>query len=385
MIRTFEFYEDEYKITRMEISRIEKIVADFEKGIFDEEKLGSLGLNGLKFCIAEGKIDTLIKLISPIEYHNGSESGKKYFMDAISLGLVDFINTIPSSIMERYAKMYLRQKEDLYSALGDGLIYAEPRVTIMEAAHEAVILTPEMKKRIMDALLTIDLGVIKNIKIKDVFARQVPGMGFPIRSERDVAYYSEISNYVPCLDLFRKNIQTTSNDTLGCKDDGPMKKGKLEISINYDSLNERNKLLADLIVKKGYGHLFKSFVSDGQDLMISVPCLPEETIENANARMMRIVSKFQKQDILYGVISREEVIENLKSWARFNSYDIRERMHTLLFGDVTDAELREAMSLIDLGYVFDEDGSIYRDKYCLDKHREYLMENGGIAPKKAIN
>ena len=38
-----------------------------------------------------------------------------------------------------------------------------------------------------------------------------------------------------------------------------------------------------------------------------------------------------------------------------------------------------------LAYVFDEDGSIYRDQYCLDKHREYLMENGGIAPKKAIN
>ena len=118
--------------------------------------------------------------------------------------------------------------------------------------------------------------------------------------------------------------------------------------------------------------------------MISVPCLTNETIELANARMMRIISKFQKQDILYGVISREEVIENLKSWARFSSYDIRERMHTLLFGDVTDAELREAMSLIDLGYVFDEDGSIYRDQYCLDKHREYLMENGGIASKKAI-
>ena len=140
-----------------------------------------------------------------------------------------------------------------------------------------------------------------------------------------------------------------------------------------------------MIVKKGYGYLFKSFVGSGQDLMISVPCLTNETIELANARMMRIISKFQKQDILYGVISREEVIENLKSWARFNSYDIRERMHTLLFGDVTDAELREAMSLIDLGYVFDEDGSIYRDQYCLDKHREYLMENGSIISEKAIN
>ena len=53
--------------------------------------------------------------------------------------------------------------------------------------------------------------------------------------------------------------------------------------------------------------------------------------------------------------------------------------------NVTDAELKEAMSLIDLGYVFDEDGTIYRDQYCLDKHREYLMENGGIAPKKAID
>ena len=77
-----------------------------------------------------------------------------------------------------------------------------------------------------------------------------------------------------------------------------MKRGKLEISINYDSLNERNKLLASAIIEKGYGYLFKSFVSDGSDLMISVPCLPEETIENANARMMKIVSKFQKQDIV---------------------------------------------------------------------------------------
>ena len=66
MIRSYEFYEENYKITRMEISRIEKIVADFEKGIVDEEKLGSLGLNGLKFCIAEGKIDTLIKFFSSI-------------------------------------------------------------------------------------------------------------------------------------------------------------------------------------------------------------------------------------------------------------------------------------------------------------------------------
>ena len=385
MIRTFEFYEDEYKITRMEISRIEKIVNDFEKGIIDEEKLGSLGLNGLKFCIAEGKIDTLIKLISPIEYQNGPHRGKKYFMDAISLGLVEHINSLPSSIMERYAKMYREQEDEHYSNEEEDMLFAQPKVSIMEAAYNAVILTPDMKKRIMDALLTIDLSVIKNIKIKDVFARQVPGMGFPIRSERDVAFYSEISNYVPCLNLFRKNIQTTSNDTLGCKDDGPMKRGKLEISINYDSLNERNKLLASAIIERGYGYLFKSFVSDGSDLMISVPCLPEETIENANARMMKIVSKFQKQDILYGVISREEVIKNLKTWARFSSYDIREKMHTLLFGDVTDSELKEAMSLIDLGYVFDEDGTIYRDQYCLDKHREYLMENGGIAPKKAID
>lgn len=373
MLRTYEFYEEEYYISRDEIDRISKIISDFEKGIVNDS-LYSLGLNGLKFCIAEGKVDTLIKLISPIAYQDGPNVGYKYFMDAISLGLVEYMQTLPSSIMERYANMVRSQEEE--SIMMGEAPFEEEKVTVREAAHNAVILTPMDRKRILDTLLSIDLTKIGNIRIKDVFARQISGMGHPIRSDKDVAFYSEISNYLPCLELFRMNIRTTSNDTTGCYDDLDKSDCKCEISIHYDSLDEGNKCVADAIVESGNGRFIRSFVDDGKDLMITVICNADERISEVNVRMMELISKFHKQDILYGVVELSDAIQTLRRWSAFLSGDERKRIQEMIKEDMTSSEVIEVVNALELGYVCDTDGTIYADKYCLDKHREYLMENG---------
>jgi hypothetical protein len=45
--------------------------------------------------------------------------------------------------------------------------------------------------------------------------------------------------------------------------------------------------------------------------------------------------------------------------------------------DNMSAEEAIAVSdIMELGYMLDTDGTIYADKYCLDKHIEYVMENG---------
>lgn len=374
MLRTYEFYEEEYYISRDEIDRISKIISDFENGIVNEKDLYSLNLNGLKFCIAECKIDTLIKLISPIAYQNGPNIGYKYFMDAISLGLLEHMQSLPSSIMERYANMLRSQQEE--SIMMGETPFEEDLITVREAAHNAVILTPIDRKKIIDALLKVDMSKIANIKIKDVFARQISGMAHPIRDEKDVAFYSEISNYYPSLVLFNMNIMTTSNDTEGCIDDSGQLDSKCEISIHYDSLDEGNKCVADAIVESGNGRFFDSFTGKGKDLMITVPCDREETISEVNGRMMELISKFHKQDILHGVVELSDAIMTLKRWSAFLSGDERKRIQEMIKEDMTASEVIEVVNALELSYVCDSDGTIYKDKYCLDKHKEYLIENG---------
>lgn len=375
MIRTYDFYEKEYKISRTEITRISKIIEEFESGTINEFSLKTLGLNGLKYCIAESKIDTVIKLIKPITFKNGEVYTKKYVIDAISLGFVEYINSLPSSIMERYVKMYREQQEDIYANQDEELIFEESTVTVAEAAHNAVILTKDMKARIIDALLSINYEDIKDIKIKDVFARQIPETSCSIRSAQDVAFYSEAPNYLPCLYLFYKNIKTTSNDTVGCVDDRPTKKGSCDISIHYSSLSENNKKFADYLIEKGFASFGFNEEEKNSVVYISLPCLTNETIESVNKRMLKIVSKFEKQDVLYSVLDRKQVIDELKYFAVYYSTDVRKRVEYLLLGEVSNEDLAEVINLLGYEYVIDQDGVIYDSQFSLDRHREYLMEN----------
>ena len=384
MLRTYEFYEKELFVSSKEIDRINKIITDFEAGIVNEEDLYRLNLDALKFCIAEGKIDTLVKLVKPIAYQDGEEVSYKYFVDAVSLGLVDYIRMLPTSIMERYVEMLRSQREEstLFAYEGE-LPFEEETVSIREAAHNAVILTPMDKKRLIDAILKIDVTKIGNIRIKDVFARQLSGMAHSINGEMDVAFYNEISNYIPSLALYNKNIMTTSNDTAGCRDDSEDIESKCEISIHYDSLTEANKCVADAIVESGNGYLFDSFTGTGKDLMISVPCLREEKISDVNNRMMKLISGFHKQDVLYGVISKSEAITVIKRWSTFLSGEARDQIQSMIKEDMSTSNIMKVFSELGLKYVCDQDGTIYRDKYCLARHKEYLMEQGEL--KKDIN
>lgn len=371
MLRTYDFYEEEYYITRSEVDKYNKIIEDFENGKLNEKELRSLGLNALKFCIAEGKVDTLIKLISPIKF----EDGYKYVMDAISIGLIEYIKELPSSIMERYANMVKAQKEDAIM-MGETPFDDIP-VDVLHAARGAVVLTPRMKKEIIDTILNYDMEIIGSIKIKDVLARQISGMGHPINSIRDVAYYSEVSNYLPSVTLFEKNIMTTSNDTDGCYDDLEHEKCKCEISINYDSLDEQNKLFANTIVEKGYGRFIDSFVTDGKDLMISIPCKGDETIEQVNKRMMVIVSKFHKQDTLYGVINSENIYNTILRWNMFNDEITQAKVSELLSGEISNGKIALALQYFEglLPYVYDcKEDKFYRDPETYAKHQEYLLD-----------
>ena len=389
MLRTYEFYEKYYSIRREEVLCIEETIRQFESGIVNGKALRRLGLNGLIYCICESKIDTLKKLISPIGIKKDDKVVEyKYYMDAISLGLIEFMNGLPSSIMERYASlMYQEASEnpELFTVDPSRKLSREELeereafrdAILRKASKDAVLLVKSDRDAIRKALLDLNMGIVGKIKIKDVHARQISGMAHPIRDKYDVAYYSEISNYLPCLALFNMNIATTSNDTAGCVDDLPTDECKCEISIHYDSLSEENKCVADALIANGNAHLFNSFKDDGQDLMISVPCKPDETILDVNKRFMKLLAKFTKQDILYGIMDPSDIYTTMRRWNIFNEADAQAKVSELLNGEVTNAILAEALEYFKgtLPYVYDsEEDKFYSDPSVYAKHKEFLIE-----------
>lgn len=130
-------------------------------------------------------------------------------------------------------------------------------------------------------------------KIKDVL---------PIREHTDIKVKNkdDLREIVeePCLkacqQLFEKNIQTVDS---GCN--GENCANRAYITINYDTLSEKNKGIADNLVKDG----MISFIPKDNDCIrnyynkieIEIPTTPEETVKLVENRLLAITGHFEQQ------------------------------------------------------------------------------------------
>lgn len=356
MLRSYDFYKEKLGISEYDILRISTIINSFNNGEVCEEDIRSLKGDGLKFCLCEGMFDTFKKLVSPFEYDDNGTTRYKYLLDSVSLGLVEFINSCPSSIMEEWAK--------------------DTSKSVEEAAMEAVVLYPSLKKDLLDAIYSIEEDKIMTIKIKDVLARQISGVGKPIKGERDVVYYAELPLLLPCLDLFKKNIITVANDTGGCYDDHEINEDSFaNIIIDYNSLDEGNKEIAQMLVADGHGKILD--VLSGTELFIEVPCKRNETVLDVSKRMMDLVNLFHKQDMLYGKMNDEDIDNFLNFIYRYLSDDKKKKVFDILSSGYTDQNILQAISYSPYSFMIyydTEEKKFWKDKYYYDKHKKYLDE-----------
>lgn len=372
MIRTYDFYVEKFNISPSEVKRIVDIISDVENGIINENDIRSLGENGLKFCICEGKYDVFKKLVSPFEFQENGKVCYKYLLDAISLGMVEFIQECPSSMMEHWAMFNSREMDN---AKREGWDFKPASVEY--TSREGIVLYPGLKKELLDAIYSVDLDKVMNIKIKDVLARQIVGTGFPIRSERDIVYYAELPLLFPCIDLFRKNIITLSNDTGGCYDDFIDDESEVlrsNIIIDYTSLDDYNKAVAKELIENGYAVMYEydSYVR----LSLEVPTRINETVHQVSKRMINLLSKFHKQDMIYGKISVDSVCELMERWYNFLGENEKRSVYTILEKGYTDENIIEALKyfkFISVYYDKDEQ-TFWKGEYYYKKHREYIEE-----------
>lgn len=378
MVRTYEFYEKNLNITSHQLNKYLLILKNVENGIYNEEEIRSLGMEGLKLCICEGKFEVFKTLVSPFSYDDNGTVRYRYLLDAVSLGIVEFIKNCPSSIMEHWAKV---NENDTMTCEFAGIEHTT--IPVEFTSRDAIVLYPSLKKELIDAILTIDKSKIMTTKIKDVLAKQICGTGFPIKSIQDVIYYAELPLLFPCIDLYRKNIITKSNDTGGCYSDyvnDESKEFTSNIIVDYDNLDEANRVVADALVENGNAHMFENRSGRivAKELIIEVPNKINDTVYQVTKRMLALVSKFHKQDMIYGQLDAEYFYELICNWGRVLSDSDYENVVAILENGYTSENIIEAMKYLEgLGfyYYYDEnEDKFWVSEYYYKKHKQYLEE-----------
>lgn len=377
MVRTYEFYEKNFNLDKLQVDRINAIIGDVENCIYNEEEIRSLGREGLIFCICEGKYEVFKTLVSPFSYKDGDKERYRYLLDPVSLGIVDYIRECPQSIMAHWAMVNEDEKRKA-EFVGEEFF----PIPVEFSSKDAVVLYPSLKKELIDAILTIDKAKIMTTKIKDVLAKQISGTGYPIRKIQDVVYYAELPLLYPCIDLFRKNIITKSNDTGGCYSDNENDDSKIFISniiIDYDSLDEANKVVADALIESGHAHTFDNDCVGHlmRELIIEVPCKRNESVYQVTKRMMELVSKFHKQDMVYGKLSVEDIYTTISNWYYLLTEDEQKEVYAILEKGYTSENILKALKYFEfINYYYDaEEDVFWMSEFYYKKHKQYLEEN----------
>ena len=345
MLRSYKFYEENLSIGKEEVDKIYQVICNLESKLtlksYDEKEIRNLGCNTLLMMVLEDKVDLLKKVSSLFPYNDKGVVRYRYLLDIISVR--DFLTKLKS------------------------LTYEE-------------ILDKSVYEDILNYACNVDYEKAKGMKIRDVLAREISGMGHPIVSKRDVAYYSELPVLKSALECFAKNIITSSNDTEGCYTDGDFDSSKLHkvvLSINYDTLSESNKLVADSLIESGKAEFGRSFInSKEKDLFVFVNVSCEETVEEASNKLLNLFSQFTKQDMIYGRISINDIKERMNHQVFLLSDDEYEKVVAIVNKGWNSENVLKALEFFHYIYCYydREEDQFWLNEYYCQCHKKFLAD-----------
>lgn len=140
------------------------------------------------------------------------------------------------------------------------------------------------------------------------------------------------------------------------------------IDIDYDALDKENKK----IIEEGKipGEFSLVHGSDKRiQFQILVPCNEEDTVGIVSDRFMAIVSKFQKQDLLYGKTDVAEMFDFMTDHSVY-SEDLQKIMKNGTFEQKVDLVLEWFPE-----YVYDKELHVFwHSRELYNKHLQYIKE-----------
>lgn len=369
MRRSYDFYEKRYNWNNQMVDQLLFILDSVNNDVIDEEAIRNNGEQLLRLCVCEDKLDLFKKLISPFPFKTGEVDVNPttrirrdkiryhYLIDFFTLESHGFFDEFPRSIMEAYVRNQVSAKYGL-----------SEEKTIEEISKDIVILSEYNRQSIMNVALDIDLNAMKSMRIKDVLARQISGLGHPINNKDDVKYYSETPTVIPSMMLYDLNIQTVSNDTDGCYNDNSNDSDivSVNIGIDYDSLSEENKFVFKLMCLKGQASVGEN-PNGSKFYHIFCKTIPDQEVSLVSSELVQTVEHFFPQDYIFGMVERESIIEKLRPIyadqpEAFNEFAL----------SATNDELVKYNNEIFAESLICDDNGIYISESAKERHYKFL-------------
>lgn len=363
MYRSYEFYKKRYEWSKEYTEFLYQILIGVENDKINEDIVRNNGKDLLRMCVCEGNINLFKKLISPFPFKTGeiythptimlkSEIVRyHYLIDFFTLMSNGFLNEFPSSIMKAYVEDFNHR-------------------TLEEVSEDIVLLNRKDREEVLKVAYNVDYKVLGSMRVKDVLARQISGIGNPIASRSDVVYYSESATVIPSLALYDLNIATIANDTGGCFDD-KMKDDELSeicINIDYDSLSEENKFAFDLMCVKGEARVEQ--VGEEKSYKLVCKAYSKQNLSFVIGELMQIVDGFVKQDYYYGKVDSISLKELITSM--YTSLGMKEKCENL---NVNNQELVKMANAIGLDYYYSEDtDTVWKNEDSYLRHLDYVKD-----------
>ena len=259
--------ETKYKLNKLEKNKITMT-------LLEELAEISLSKEVLNYLFKKGRFSLVKDLMKLYEYEKHGEKITRYFFDPIT-------EDIPTLV------------------------------------KESELLSNDEKQEFLDLIYKIDLEKIGDIKIKHVHARAIIGVSHPIEKEEDVIHYFELPNIKAGLELYDKNIETLYNDTANCFNDtsGDFDYDFIDqfmytnIRINYKSLSDENKKVAEKLINEGSAF----YNNEDETIDLVVHTNMEDSVKDISDKMLKLTNNFKKQDLLYKAMTLEELYQKIEN------------------------------------------------------------------------
>ena len=142
---------------------------------------------------------------------------------------------------------------------------------------------------------------INDILAKDVKHIEIAGTGHGIYNREAVANYVELPLLNACLNFYDKNIRTIFNDTGGKNNEDSI------IEIDYDSLDENNKKVADKLITSGKAS-FHNYCDGAKGVILTIPTKETTKVSELDKISTELAEMFFYQDILFGKSTIKQMI-----------------------------------------------------------------------------
>ena len=157
-------------------------------------------------------------------------------------------------------------------------------------------------------------------KIKDVEPKDYSGIDYEIERKEDLKKFIDDPCLSACEELFDKKIRTFDS---GCSNICP---DEAYVCIAYDSLDLKNKILAQKLIADGKAYLKKMTADDLYDdwcpescLRVSIPTSLNDSVNDVSKKLFNVIAVFKKQDKF---IERDEEAYN-KRIENYNKYRLQ--------------------------------------------------------------